>query len=99
MDVNSQLMGFLAPLLQARGFQGFKPPSVMEWGNMQNQASPYSFNTVNRPDWFNATYNWTQTRPMGATYAHPEGLQDAYDKRLSQNPFSGLLGLFNKTGA
>ena len=99
MDVISQLMGFLDPLLQAKGFQGFKPPSVMEWGNMQNQASPYSFNTVNRPDWFNATYNWTQTRPMGATYAHPEGLQAAYDKSMSQNPFSWLLGLFNKTGA
>lgn len=76
-------------------------PSMMDFAGLANTFVPYSFNTVNKPEWFNGTYNWTQIRPMGATALHPEGLQAAYNSGMNQNSLGGLLSLFrNKiTGA
>ena len=73
-------------------------PSMTTWANIMNKQTPYSFNTVNKPEWFNGTYNWTQVRPMGATFLHPEGTAAAYEKRI---PVQGLLSLFGNqsTGA
>ena len=67
-----------------------KPVSMNEFASLMNASTPYSFNMVNKPDWFNGTYNWTQVRPMGATFLHPEGVSEAYKNAKA----SGMLSMF-----
>ena len=98
-SLQRQIMTTMQKNLQ-NGGQGMKFPSMTEGASLMNQQTPYSFNTVNKPEWFNGTYNWTQVRPMGATFLHPEGTAAAYEKSKS-NPIQGLLSLFGNqsTGA
>lgn len=60
------------------------------WAEIMNKVEPYSFNTAKSPyDVWNGKYS--AIRPRGATYAHPEGIDAAFEKANS-----GILGLFDK---
>lgn len=96
-NIQQQIMTAMQKFSQ-KGGQGMIFPSMTTWAKIMNKQTPYSFNTVNKPEWFNGTYNWTQVRPMGATFLHPEGTAAAYEKSI---PVQGLLSLFGNqsTGA
>lgn len=96
MDITSGKGGAASSILQG------KPVSMNEFASLVNASTPYSFNMVNKPEWFDGTYNWTQIRPMGATYLHPEGVSAAYQNAKANGFFDkqknassgGMLGMF-----
>jgi hypothetical protein len=60
------------------------------WAELKNKSKPYSFNTAKSPyDVWGGQY--TAIRPKGATYAHPEGIDAAFEKDMG-----GLLGLLKE---
>jgi hypothetical protein len=68
------------------------PEAKDRWAELQNLGGKNNFNVVKSPyDVWNGQY--TQIRPRGATYAHPEGIDAAYAK--AQRPILGLLGLMS----
>jgi hypothetical protein len=63
------------------------------WAESQNAGGKVNFNVDKSPyDVWNGKY--TAIRPRGATYAHPEGIDAAYDAEKQKYP--GIIGLLNK---
>lgn len=71
------------------------PEAKDRWAELQNKGGKVNFNVVKSPyDVWGGQY--TQIRPRGATYAHPEGIDAAYAK--AQQPILGLLDLIAEHG-
>lgn len=69
------------------------PEAKDRWAEFHNLGGKNNFNVVKSPyDVWNGQY--TQIRPRGATYAHPEGIDAAYVK--ARQPILGLLDLIVK---
>lgn len=69
------------------------PEAKDRWAEFHNLGGKNNFNVVKSPyDVWNGQY--TQIRPRGATYAHPEGIDAAYVK--AHQPILGLLDLIVK---
>jgi hypothetical protein len=72
---------------------GNTPEAKDRWAELQNKGGAVNFNVAKAP------YNvwggqYTQIRPRGATYAHPEGIDAAFEAEKQKYP--GILGLLSK---